>query len=361
MGSTPRGISASRGAAVLGLSEYMTPLEVWQRICEEREPGFNEKHGYILPEKPDSAAMRWGTAFEGAIIELAEGETGKRILDRETFFSVNGYGDEPFFERRMGNELANYITCHIDGAYDDNDGTPYTLHEGKSTSAIVYREKWGQPGTDHIPRSYQVQVQHQMLCAGAEEDIVSVLEFPKTPDAWESEGWKIEPIEAAGVTVNYRLIKYVDGKAALHDIFSPSQWADIFRACGYFHQYPVKANPAAQKRMVEIYREFWHNHVLTGKPPEPRNYEDIKRLFVEPVGTIVCDAAMTAWWREYDAIRKEIGSSGNAKKRQDKLRLRILERARKMDAVLDDESREKVVFRDSEGNKLGQYSKGVFR
>ena len=27
MGSKPRGISASRGAAVLGLSEYMTPLE----------------------------------------------------------------------------------------------------------------------------------------------------------------------------------------------------------------------------------------------------------------------------------------------------------------------------------------------
>jgi hypothetical protein len=87
---------------------------------------------------------------------------------------------------------------------------------------------------------------------------------------------------------------------------------------GYFQQYPVQAHPENQRVMVERYREFWHKHVLTGIPSEPRNYDDIKRLFTEPVGTIVCDAAMTAWWREYDAIRKEIGKSRNAAKRQEK-------------------------------------------
>jgi len=366
MGSKPRGISASRGAAVLGLSEYMTPLEVWQRIMEEREPGWNEKNGYALPPESESAAMRWGTAFEGAIIELAERESGKRILNREYFVSVNGYGDEPFFERRTGNELANYITCHIDGSYSDTSEKgrrieTCVLHEGKTTSAIAYREKWGEAGTDHIPESYQVQVQHQMLCTGASEAIVSVLVFPETPDKWEAMGWKICESNGGVERTKYYLSPTATG-GRLKRCPYPFEWANVLAEMGYFHQYPVRANPKAQKTMVERYREFWHCHVLTGKPPEPRNYDDVKRLFTEPVGTIVCDAAMTAWWREYDAIRKEIGKSGKAAKRQEKLRLRILERARKMNPVMDDESQEKVIFRDSEGGKLGQFSKaGGFR
>ena len=356
MGSKPRGISASRGAAVLGLSEYMTPLEVWQEIMEEREPGFNEKHGYIPPEKPDSAAMRWGTAFEGAIIELAERERGAKITDREKQCC---FSPEKLSYQKDFDDL-HYLTCHVDGIYRC-DKPPHTLHEGKTTSAIAYREKWGEAGTDHIPRSYQVQVQHQMLCANAEEDVVSVLVFPETPDKWEAMGWKVTKNHYSDEkNPMYCIDKYKENEILTTRY--PNQWAFALYDMGYFHQYPVKANPAAQKVMVEKYRGFWHEHVLAGKPPEPRNYEDIKRLFTEPVGTIVCDAAMTAWWREYDAIRKEIGASGNAKKRQDKLRLRILERARKMNPVMDDESQEKVIFRDSEGNKLGQYSaKGGFR
>jgi len=36
MGSKPVGISASRGAAVLGESDYQKVFEIWQRIREER-------------------------------------------------------------------------------------------------------------------------------------------------------------------------------------------------------------------------------------------------------------------------------------------------------------------------------------
>ncbi len=258
MGSQPRGISASRGAAVLGLSEYMTPLEVWQLICEEREPGFNAKRGYVLPEKPDSAAMRFGTAFESAIIELAERERGKKILDRETEFFYSEKGCKPNFVFLMAPADDCYITCHIDGAYDDDlldhRTGPYILHEGKTTSAFVFREKWGEAGTDHIPQSYQVQVQHQMLCTGAQEAVVSVLVWPETPDTWEKMGW-----EAAQTGKDtYALMK----NGAIY--YTPYDWADTLHAMGYFHQYPVKANPAAQKVMLEKYSEFWHNHVLTG-------------------------------------------------------------------------------------------------
>jgi predicted phage-related endonuclease len=77
MGSQPKGISASRGAAILGLSEFATPFEIWQIICEEREPGFNEKKGFALPVREETAAMRFGNAFESAVIELAEREQGE--------------------------------------------------------------------------------------------------------------------------------------------------------------------------------------------------------------------------------------------------------------------------------------------
>ncbi|MDR0476210.1 MAG: YqaJ viral recombinase family protein, partial [Treponema sp.] len=269
----------------------------------------------------------------------------------------------------------NFITCHIDGYYDcPKNEYPPILHEGKTTNARSFFRKpndpddfnnmWGTPGTGHIPRVYQVQVQHQMLCTGAGEAIVSVLIFPETPDAWEKMGWVIEEKPTAyGGTYHilYHKVKHKkDG--TLMGFIKPSEWANTLADMGYFHQYPVKANPEAQRMMVERYREFWHKHVLAGIPPEPRDYDDIKRLFVEPVGTIVCDAAMTAWWREYDAIRKEIGQSGAAAKRQAKLKLRILNQARKLNPVMDDESQEKIIFRDSSGNKLGQYSlKGGFR
>jgi hypothetical protein len=356
MGVTPKGISASRGAAVLGLSEYSTPLTVWQLLMEEREPGFNEKHGYILPEKPDNAALRFGLAFESAVIELAERERGKLIIGRETEFFYNAEAEfKPGAIYLMAEEKDCYVTCHVDGLYKDinNPSFESVLHEGKTTSAFTFREKWGEPGTDHIPRAYQIQVQHQLLCTGAKEAVVSVLVFPETPDTWERMGWEVY----RGLGKFYLLHK----KGAETHILT-LRWAEVLADMGYFHQYPVQAHPENQRVMVERYREFWHNHVLTGKPPEPRNYDDVKRLFTGPVGTIVCDAAMEAWWREYDAIRKEIGKGGAAAKRQEKLRLRILDRSRKLNPVMDDESQEKVVFCDASGNKLGQYSKaGGFR
>jgi len=352
MGSQPQGISASRGAAVLGLSEYQTPLEAFQRIMEEREPGWNAAHGYALPPEPDNAAIRWGTAFEDAIVELAERNRiyGQKIINRECFYSVNGTPDDTFFERREGYELANYITCHVDGFYEGEN----ILHEGKTTSAFTFRNLWGTPGTDRVPQAYQVQVQHQMLCTGAYEDIVSVLVFPETPDKWDAAGWKIEPIEAAGVTVNYRLIKYADGKASINDIFSTTQWAQIIAAMGYFHQYPVKANPETQRLMVEKYQGFWYNHILTGKPPEPRNYEDVKRLFPEPKSTIIVPDYIERKIAEYKGITEE---TTNAKKRKERLKTIVTMYAAKNIGIVDDESREAVIFMNHTGEKIGSWSK----
>ena len=335
MGSTPKGISASRGAAVLGLSEFQTPFEVFQRIMEECEPGWNAAHGYALPPEPDSAAIRWGTAFEDAVVELAERKQGREIVSREVFFSLN--------EKSCGNEFY-YVTCHIDGQYKYDGST--VLHEGKTTSAMAFREKWGEPGTDHIPQIYQVQVQHQMLCTGAEEAIVSVLVFPETPDKWEAMGWVVLKSDGEIMQFNedgiYKKSRQI------------SKWASVLADMGYFHQYPVRANLEAQRKIAEAYREFWDRHVLTGVPPEPRNYDDIKRLCPEPKSTIIVPDYISRKIEEYKGITEEASRST---KRKERLKTIITGYAATHTGIEDDESKEAVIFRSAHGEKLASWSR----
>lgn len=334
MGATPRGISASRGAAILGLSEFATSFQIWQEIMEERTPGFNASRGYTLPERKESAPLRWGTAFEDAVVQLAEEATRKSVTNRERLFEVDGF-----------------ITCHVDGIFiDDNDSDPLRikiLHEGKTTSAFPFREKWGEPGTDRIPTSYAVQTQHQMLCTGAEQNIVSVLVFPETPDAWEKMGWEV-------VNHGLRGWKLIDKDG---DAIDPLDWARVLSQMGYFHQYPIAANHDAQKLLVDGYTHFWNKHVLTGIEPDPKTYDDIKRAFPEPKGTLVCAQEQASWFAEIKSINEEIGDGGSLSKRVDELKVIALDWARKQDGMIDDESRQATIFRNEAGKKLGQFSK----
>jgi len=340
LGSTPSGISGSRAAAVLGLSEWSTPFDVWQKIMEEREPGFNAKRGYTLPEFKEGAPLRWGLAFEDAIVRLSENAEGTEIIDRERLFSVPGL---------------DYITCHIDGAYNDISGNYLKLHEAKTTSSFIYRKKWGEPGTDKIPRNYQLQVQHQMMCTGADETIVSVLVFPKMVDDWEKEGWEvfIDPYDTNG---NGEWIIKRENEAHI-----PDYWAAVLSQMGYFFQYPVKRNQELIDLMLKKYISFWNYHVLTREPPEPVNYDDIKRLTPEPVGTIIANEQLERWAREYKEIGEELGSNGSLKKRREQLKVMILDWMRKQDATLDDESRDKTILMDSRGHKLVSYNGKTFR
>jgi len=326
--SKPRGVSASRGAAVLGLSEFQTPLEVWQRIMEEREHGFNARNGYTLPPEPDGAALRWGIAFEDAVVELAEIAQGRGIIHRERFDEAPNM---------------DYVTCHLDGVYSNSN---VLIHEGKTTSSFSFREKWGEPGTDRIPRLYQIQVQHQMMCAGADEAIVSVLVFPETPDKWEKDGWVI-----CKYIDSYRIKK--EGDKDVYGI-KPSSWARVLCEMGYFHQYFIKRNDEVINLLLKHYRDFWENHVLTGKPPEARNYDDVKRLFFEPKSTIIVPDFIERKMLEHRGITEE---TANAKKRKDRLKTIITKYAAQNIGEIDDESREAVIFRSNSGEKLGSWSK----
>lgn len=330
MGSKPIGLSASRGAAILGLSKWTTQFSVWQTIMEARKPGFNKEKGYIYEPFEGNASTRWGNAFEDAIIELAEGKSGQKVIKREKFFSYK-----------------DFITCHIDGLYVDHDlVTQLTidpaLHEAKTTTEFLHRIKWGNPGTDRVPQEYGIQAQHQMLCTGAEEVIFSVLVFPKTPDEWEEMGYKLIYQDEEYYFENSNICIF------------PIDWANTLSQMGFFHQYTVKRNQTAIDLMIENYNEFWNKNILEEIPPEPQDYDDLKKMIPNPSGTIVIDDEIEDLYREYKDITQEVNVV-NKKKTQ--LKAIIIDRARKMHKEIDDESADKFIFRNSKGEKCGSFGK----
>lgn len=123
------GIGGSDVAAILGLSKWRTPLQVYQ-----------EKRGE-LASQPDNNAMRWGRYLEPVVRQAYADETGRVV-----------YGGPNQIIRHPQHEFA---IVSPDGWTDDD-----RVFEAKTARTA---EGWGEPGTDEIPQAYLLQVQHAML------------------------------------------------------------------------------------------------------------------------------------------------------------------------------------------------------
>jgi len=340
---TPINISASRAAALLGQSEYQTPVSVWLQIMEARDPGFCARRGYTLPVIEYTPAMRWGHAFESAIVELASAEKGTPITDREKFFATSGAGE---YSRtpELSLERGHFLTCHIDGLYIGDD--PPSLHEGKTTSEFYYYTHFGDPGTDKVPPEYQLQCQHQMICTGAERVILSVLVFPKRVEEWEEMGYiPVKSENGVWRIDNEKFINAID----------PIEWARTLAEMGFFHQYEIHAHPELQSKMLTRYREFWEVNVLGAREPEPQSMDDIKCLCPSPVGTVVADEAIERMLYERESIKSEISATGALGKRVEQIKVATLDYMRNAGAVIDDESKDKWLLLSRDGRKLASY------
>lgn len=360
MGSTPSGISGSRAAAVLAISKWATPVEVWLKIMEERKPGFCEERGYELPEFVENAAMRWGLAFEESVIDLAAAQMGRKIIDREESYGIDF--DFPSWHVKGDKSQTCPLTCHIDGeyAYSQEDASR-TLHEGKTTNLRSFYIDWGEPGTDAIPAYYKAQVQHQMMVTGAERCIVSVLVFPKMVDEFENDGHRIVEVEYPTLNeVGYHIEKTCGN---IWQTLGTKDFADHLDFMGYFHQYIIDADKTVQADMLEAYQYFWDEHVLNEIPPPARTYNDVKALFPNPKGTVVASDEVIRWSAEY----KDLGTEeSRIKKRKAEIKGLMIDHVnRYAEHTLDDESVEKLVIRSPEGRKMHTYGKGkkglVFR
>jgi putative phage-type endonuclease len=137
------GIGASEIAAVVGLSKYATPLDVYLRKT-------GQIHDVI-----DNRAMRVGRRLEPVVI----GE----------------------FCEETGEEVALYpcpMVAHPDHPYmlatPDADLVSGRLVEAKTASLRTLRD-WGPEGTDELPDQYLCQCQHQLAVTGRDECKLAVL------------------------------------------------------------------------------------------------------------------------------------------------------------------------------------------
>lgn len=135
----PFGLGGSDIGALLGLSPYKTPLQLWA-----------EKVSLSSNVTKDAIHLRFGHHVEPFIASEYERQTGlKTVIHAPTIFHPDH----------------GFMFAHIDRlvlAEDENLAAEgqriyaQTLLECK-TASVFNRDEWGEPGSDQIPPSYLVQ------------------------------------------------------------------------------------------------------------------------------------------------------------------------------------------------------------
>jgi len=151
-----QGIGGSDIAAIIGLSPWKTPRDIYM-----------DKKGLAEPE-PETDAMYWGTTLEDIVAREYSKRTGRKIERCNVLFRHPEY---PFL---IGN-LDRVV-------YDENGKKPVVkgclttkrILECKTASQYAAGD-WGEPGTDQIPEHYKAQVQWYMGITGALVCDVAVL------------------------------------------------------------------------------------------------------------------------------------------------------------------------------------------
>lgn len=127
------GIGSTDTAAIMGLSKWKTPIEVWKEKVGLAEPVFVNWH------------MKRGHALEPLIRNHYAESTGREV------YNMRGSVMHP--------EMT-WLFASLDGYTTDN-----RLCEFKAPTT---KHGWGDAGTDEIPMEYLVQVQHAMFVTGME-------------------------------------------------------------------------------------------------------------------------------------------------------------------------------------------------
>lgn len=140
------GISGSEIAAIVGMSPWSKPIDIWRNKVE--------------PEKQDDWASNpnliRGTLFERPIIQWYSLLTDRTVTSQTT----------------IRHPTAPYIMATPDGIATYADGSDPIVIEVKSPS-FRNTAHWGEPGTDEIPDYYLPQVIFEMAVTGlTQADVV---------------------------------------------------------------------------------------------------------------------------------------------------------------------------------------------
>lgn len=135
----PHGIGGTDIGAILGLSPYKTPLELWSELVTSDSPASR-----------DMLHLRYGQHTESFVAKEYERATGMITVEHST----------TLFHKTHG-----YMFGHIDRFVQDTPDMPAVvdgviaanrLLECK-TSSTFSKNDWGETGTDQVPPLYLVQ------------------------------------------------------------------------------------------------------------------------------------------------------------------------------------------------------------
>ena len=128
------GIGGTDAAAILGVSKFATPYDVWL-----------EKTRVLPPIEPNES-MWWGSALEDLVAQRYMLDTGRKVWNPERIYYdeawpvLRGTPDRLCIGEKRGVEIKT--------------AGPYNAHQ------------WGEEGTDQIPEAYLVQVCVYMAITG---------------------------------------------------------------------------------------------------------------------------------------------------------------------------------------------------
>lgn len=214
-----QGIGGSDIAAIIGMSPWKSPRDVWfDKVGHDGE-------GNPIEPPQETPAMYWGNVHEETVAKEYEKRSGRRVDVTSVLFTAEGKpGGKPYF---IGNIDRLVRTDNAVAPIDEATGKLNTnrLLECKTSSQYAAGE-WGEDGTGDIPEYYKSQVQWYMGVTGCDVCDVAVL---------------------------------IGGND--------------------FRMYTVERNDAVIAYLFEQGERFWQDYVVTGEMPPARSLEDAVNAF----------------------------------------------------------------------------------
>ena len=353
------GIGGSDCAAVMGLSRWKTPYQIWQEkiippcniLLMQELPG-NPPHlcgkTYIITH--DSMSF-WENHEETriniseeqlsilkCILKIDENDlheldqdqlhvilaiTGHNPSDKEEVIDNDsmrwGRALEPLivkeYQERTGNQVnladdgygkqiafksAKYpwLTAHIDGFVKDKS----LLLEAKSTR--FFSDDWGDEGTDKIPIEYLIQCAHYCVVL-------------------DDQYFKVEGVDIAalGSTSDFRLYHYT-------------------------------RNEKLEQRIIELTGKFWNENVLTREPPPVTHKDNIAEIYHDCVsGTVVADADTHSICDELAKVKGDIKA---LESQEEKLKSILQLTMKERDTLISTSGSVLATWKASESKRLNQ-------
>ena len=152
-----QGIGGSDVAALLGLSPFKTPLELWA-----------QKVGHPMRKTNVGVHLRFGQFVEPFVALEYERLTGLHTVEHKPSLIHPDYGF-------MYGHVDRFVMPHSDTpAVVDGIVLAETLLECKTTS-VFNKDEWGEEGSDQVPNAYLLQCAWYMAITGCARADIAVL------------------------------------------------------------------------------------------------------------------------------------------------------------------------------------------